>query len=147
MKKNISNAMKKNINGSSLLEELIALVIISIGLLGMTSLQLTAMKDNQVALDHTQASNLACEILDLMRANPDLSMDDRYNMSFNTSSSTSTGVSYVDVNNWKSRIAQMLPDGDASITRNGKVFTITIQWNETHSGGVSNKQFVISSEL
>lgn len=69
MKVKFIYSVNKMMRGSSLLEELIALVIVSIGLLGMTRMQLASMKDNQVAQISTQASSLACEIFDLMRAN------------------------------------------------------------------------------
>jgi type IV pilus assembly protein PilV len=55
--------------GMSLVEVLVALVIISVGLLGIASLQLTTLQNNHNSLLHTQASALADDILDRMRAN------------------------------------------------------------------------------
>ena len=48
----------KSVRGFSLLEVLVALVIISIGLLGIASLQINSLKNNQMALSHGQASYL-----------------------------------------------------------------------------------------
>ncbi len=140
-------SINKTMRGSSLLEELIALVVISIGLLGMARMQLITMKDNQVALDHTQASNLACEIFDLMRANKSLSISDRYNLPLNTDVALGSDAPSEDLYSWKNRVSQLLPNGDGSISRNGNIFTVTIQWSETHSGGENEKQFIVSSEL
>ena len=56
-------------SGSSLIEVLVAIVIMSIGLLGLTALQTTAMKNNHSALLRTQVTILSYELVDLMRAN------------------------------------------------------------------------------
>lgn len=58
----------KSVRGFSLLEVLVALVIISIGLLGIASLQINSLKNNQMALSHGRESYLAYEIIDLMQS-------------------------------------------------------------------------------
>ncbi len=56
--------------GFSLLEVLIALVILSIGLLGIAGLQLTSKRTNFEAVQRTTATMLARDIIERMRANP-----------------------------------------------------------------------------
>lgn len=134
--------------GASLLEVLIALVVVSIGLLGMASLQLSAMKDNQVALEHTQASSLAYEALDLMRASRQQALSGSYDLPLGISAPSGTSIPAVDLQTWKNHLALSLPNGDGGIIRNGNsVVTIKIKWNESRSGGDTNKQFVFTSEL
>ncbi len=58
------------VHGFSLIEVLIALVVISIGLLGLAGLHLQGMKSNQDSLSRTQAILFAGEITEEMRANP-----------------------------------------------------------------------------
>ena len=48
--------VSKTARGFSLLEVLVALVIISIGLLGIASLQINSLKNNQMALSHGQGN-------------------------------------------------------------------------------------------
>jgi type IV pilus modification protein PilV len=55
--------------GFSLFEVLIALVVLSVGLLGLASLQTNTLKFNQGAYLRTQATNLAYDMADRMRAN------------------------------------------------------------------------------
>jgi len=55
--------------GFTLLEILIALIILSIGLLGLAGLQANSLKNNNSAYQRTQASLLANEMLDRIRAN------------------------------------------------------------------------------
>jgi len=55
--------------GVSLIESMIALLVISIGLLGIAALQITAMKQNTSALNHSQAVWIGYNIADRIRAN------------------------------------------------------------------------------
>ena len=56
-------------HGVSLVESMIALLVISIGLLGIAALQITSMKQNGSALNHSQAVWVAYNIADRIRAN------------------------------------------------------------------------------
>ena len=58
-----------NVNGFTLVEVLVAMVILAIGLLGLASLQAIALKDNQDAYLRSQANLLAYEMSDRIRAN------------------------------------------------------------------------------
>lgn len=55
--------------GVSLIESMIALVVISVGLLGIAALQITSMKQNNSALHHSQAVWIGYNIADRIRAN------------------------------------------------------------------------------
>lgn len=55
--------------GFSLIEVLTAIVVFSIGLIGLGFLMTSAVRSNHVGLQHTQASFLAESIMDRMRSN------------------------------------------------------------------------------
>lgn len=55
--------------GFSLLEVLVALFVLSIGLLGLAALQTTGIRFNQQSYQRTQATLQAYEIIDRMRTN------------------------------------------------------------------------------
>lgn len=57
--------------GFTLVEVLVSMVILSVGLLGLASLQSLALKDNQDAYLRSQANFLAYEMNDRLRANAD----------------------------------------------------------------------------
>ena len=59
----------RHVHGFSLLEVLIALLIFSLGLLGLAGLMVVSVKTNQSAYLRTQASFLAQSLADRMRAN------------------------------------------------------------------------------
>jgi len=56
--------------GISLIEVTIAILILSIGALGLASLQITAKRTNHEAMQRTVASSLAFDLIERMRANP-----------------------------------------------------------------------------
>lgn len=60
----------KAMTGATLIEVMIALVIMSIGLLGLASLQLTGVSANSNSEKRTQAAIVANDIIERMRANP-----------------------------------------------------------------------------
>ena len=56
--------------GFSLIETLVALVVLSIGLLGIAALHIDSVRNGQSALQRTRAVNIAADMADRVRANP-----------------------------------------------------------------------------
>jgi type IV pilus assembly protein PilV len=54
-----------------MVEALVALVVISVGLLGMGQLTLTALRESSIALGRTRAVQLISDMMERIRANPD----------------------------------------------------------------------------
>jgi type IV pilus assembly protein PilV len=54
-----------------MVEALVALVVISVGLLGMGQLTLTALRESSLALGRTRAVQLISDMMERIRANPD----------------------------------------------------------------------------
>lgn len=67
--------------GVSLLEVLIAIVVLAFGLLGIASMQMLALRNSQVALERSQATVQTYAILDAMRANLAVARIGGYNLS------------------------------------------------------------------
>ncbi len=60
--------MKTN-TGFTLIEVLIAMLVLAVGLLGLAGLQATSLRNNQSAYNRSQATQLAYDLADRMRAN------------------------------------------------------------------------------
>ena len=60
--------MNKN-TGFTLIEVLIAMIVLAVGLLGLAGLQATSLRNNQSAYNRIKATQLAYDIADRMRAN------------------------------------------------------------------------------
>ena len=59
----------RRVTGFTLIEVLVSTIILAIGLLGLASMQTLALKDNQDAFFYAQASSLAYEMADRIKAN------------------------------------------------------------------------------
>ena len=65
--------------GFTLVEVLVAVLVLAIGLLGLAGLQVTGLRNNQSAYYRSQATQLAYDMADRMRANPAGMKNGEYN--------------------------------------------------------------------
>jgi type IV pilus assembly protein PilV len=141
-------------SGFSMLEVLVAILVLAIGLLGMAGLTATSMRNSHGAYYRSQAVWLAYDIADRLRANRQTALAGGYNVAFtnpacaaNTSPALNPGE---DVTGWKNMVACALPAGDGSIAVDAasRQVTIIVQWNDTRaSGGVAAQQFQVQTQL
>jgi len=138
--------------GMSLLEVLVAVVILAIGALGMAGLQMRALKGGQSSIQRSQAVIMSNYMLDAIRA-------DRQNAANYTLGMT------CDVPNGGSRMTNAQRDwiqalknglGDADSTcgqiacaaaGNDTLCTVSVRWDDTSAGGSATETLVTSSRL
>lgn len=134
---------KRTQEGMTLIEVLVALVILGVGLLGAAAFQLNALKYTDSARMTSQASFIAYDLMDRIRANaaadytiappasgnPDVTRDQDL-FDFNASIVSSLGAS-----------------ATGSVTVNQKVYTITITWDDSRAAKAadSRRSFVLTS--
>lgn len=128
-------------SGFTLVEVLVALLVLAIGLLGLATLQTVGIKFNQESYLRSQAVLIAYDIVDRIRANPAAKSAGSYD-SVTTSATytapTCTGavncstsdIATYDLANWKARIAATLPMGTGAISTVGNRRTVAITWKE-----------------
>jgi len=115
--------MKNKNQGYTLIEVLIAVIILSIGLLGIKGIQTKTQQFNREAYFNTQATFFTHDILERARANPKGLNAGFYNNPSNTEHSTCYSVSGCstqemaenDMYEWKQVISNTLPGGNAHI--------------------------------
>lgn len=133
--------MRNNQRGFTLVEMLVALVVLTIGMLGVVGMQLQAMRYNTDAYLRTQATTLAYDIMDRMRANRGAAIAGLYAYTARpsgtiadcTAQCSSDEMARYDVAAWYDAIAARLPpsrNGLSSIAFDGTNYTINIRWNE-----------------
>lgn len=127
--------------GVSLIEVLVAILILAIGGLGAAMFQLNAVKFNRTALIRSQATILAYQIVDSMRANKANALAGAYNVSFNFLSPSCTTVASCDLRAWNIALQQNLPAGTGQITFNGNTATISVQWDESRLANLSQSVY------
>ncbi|MBW8306116.1 MAG: type IV pilus modification protein PilV [Thiobacillus sp.] len=134
--------------GFTLLEVLVAIVVLSIGLLGLAGLMASSLKNSHSAYQRTQATWLAYDALDRMRANRQVALAGGYNLALGAAPGGSA-LAKDDLDEWDTALANTLPAGDGSIAvAAGGVVKIIVQWNDTRgTGGVAAEQFIVDSQL
>lgn len=128
--------------GITLLESLIAMLIGTIGLLAIASMQLNGLSANNAAYWRSQAAILAQDYADRMRANVAIARIGGYD----TSGSLRNSISQTDIDDWTAAVTAKLPAGVgtavcASPCVLGQIYAITLQWDEGRNGSI--EQFVL----
>lgn len=125
--------------GITLVEVLIALLVLSIGILGLASLQTASLNFSSGAGQQTQATALAYAMTDRLRANRQAALADAYTVAFESPTPTcaapaTTGtVAAQDLSAWRMALACRLPTATGSIARAGNTFTLIVQWDGTQT--------------
>lgn len=120
--------------GFSLVEVLVAVFILAVGVMGAATMQMNALKFNQTASMRSQASFLAYEIIDNMRANPTIAFAGGYDVAMSANAPTGSSINALDLQRWRQALPQRLPGGKGSVAHNNSLFTVTIQWDESRLG-------------
>lgn len=111
--------------GAGLIEVLIALLVISVGVMGLVVTQMNALTNNRESFYRTQATVLAYDIIDRARANPEQAKSGGYVVALTAaadannicvSSCTPDNIASSDVALWKTSLASQLPGGNGSVT-------------------------------
>lgn len=137
--------------GFGLFEVLIAIVVTAIGLLGLAVLQTTGLRNNQSAYQGSQATVLAYDMADRMRANP--TSINNYLSSFmtlaaataagvqegcgTTSGCSSAQLAQNDLLEWDAALTQALPEGTGTIAVVDGIYTVTVAWDKNRDGAVN----------
>jgi type IV pilus assembly protein PilV len=152
--------------GFTLLEILVAIVVLSIGLLGLAGLQAISLNNNQIAYYRSLASQQANDMAERMRANlagvtagsyDNLSATLPTNPSCISSGCTTlANVAVTDHFQWLTNTAAILPGGAGTVrcasgptancvtnlANSSRVFDITLTWTEKSQAGTATQSFV-----
>lgn len=134
---------KRAQEGTTLIEVLVALLILSVGLLGAAALQLNALKYTDSSRLTSQASFIAYDMMDRIRANSGAD----YTVTPPTSANLNVARDQ-DLYDFTSNIASILgTSATGSVTLNQRVYTITITWDDSRAANVANtrRSFVLTS--
>lgn len=141
--------------GFTLMEVLVAAVVLGIGILGLVTMMVTSMKSNQSSFYRSIASSLAYNMADRIRKNSDQAKLGAYdgidtsgtipsdpNCITSLSGCTPSNLAIEDIREWAENFTNVnsatnyvpsLPNGIGTVTRNTTTnqFTITVTWNDS----------------
>ncbi len=127
--------------GFTLVEVLVALVVMSVGMLGIAALYLEGMRAGRTSLYRTTAVNLAADMADRIRANSRAGLAYQgtgpgsvENCINGPTDCTAVQMADDDWADWLNRVDTQLPDGstgDIRVAGAGPLtYTITVAWPE-----------------
>ena len=130
--------------GFTMVEVLVALVVLAIGLLGIAALYLNSLQSGRTAIYRTQAVNLAADLANRIRANRTaqaaygtLFADAEVEVAtcYTTGGCIDTDLASSDLARWKGTVAQLLPNGQGQVVVTLPVaageptnYVVTVQW-------------------
>jgi type IV pilus assembly protein PilV len=147
------------VSGFTLIEVLIAVLVLAVGLVGLAGIQASGLQMNDSAYMRSQASILAQDIADRARANTrgfrngaydDPSADIHDDCQEHANRCTAKEMAQTDVKVWQDSVAALLPDGEGTICQdgnspdsgssasspacNGGEYVVKIWWTDDRSG-------------
>ncbi|HSB96631.1 MAG TPA: type IV pilus modification protein PilV [Spongiibacteraceae bacterium] len=152
---------RRHQQGSSLIEVMIALLILAIGLLGFAGMQTRGLVTGRQAFLHSQAELLAEDMLERIRANK--SQANLYTMGIadagvdngcDTKSCTAIELRQWDQRKWQSRLDSSLPGGVGEVLAivGGNPYTtlkITVHYDldKVSASDADKYKYVLSSQI
>jgi len=161
--------VRRSIQAFTLIEVLISVLILSVGLLGASGLQLRGLDANRNAFFRTEATYLASDIADRIQVNKTTTYSDvaltttpavvtdctanncsptqmaaydtaQWLCSINSINATNDST-YTACSNLN--IVGILPRGKASMVKNGNEYAITVQWSDNSTDTISAVNLVV----
>lgn len=144
-------------NGFSMIELLVALLILAIGLFGMASLMLTSMKSNQSAATRSQASWLAYDIIERMRLNVDqattsnsyvIDTDDGApnDPGCKANGCSAANAALLDLREWKVELGNAGLQGSVERAGNNQ-YSVTISWADANLAASTDAEAAITNSF
>ncbi len=140
---------RKRQTGFGLIEVLVSLLIVSIGLLGIASLQIMALKNVGSSMERSQAVIQTYSYLDVLRANRAEAVISDLDVPAMTCDPVNLAASKVEQRKWLTQLHETLGPqscGQVECLGGGKC-TITVQWDDSHAEGGSVEQQLVTESM
>jgi type IV pilus assembly protein PilV len=124
--------------GAGLIEVLVAVLVLSFGMLGLAGLQMSALRNNQSSLERGVAVMMTHSIADAMRADRSVALANGFNLAVTADPPSGATFAQTALRNWRTNITNAFgagADAKGGVNCNGASCTITIQWSDTRITG------------
>mgnify|MGYP006283105711 FL=1 len=142
--------------GFSLIEILVAVLIVSVGVLGVAGLQLVSLQNNTSAMYRTQAFQAAYEIIDRARANPGQDYSQALadaapgGADCIANACTPAQMRDYDLTTWLDDLAATLPNGDGEVQivgANPASVQVLVQWQDERNPAAQPLSVTVSTTM
>lgn len=143
MKSKSMNNFRPISKGTSLIEVMVSVFIMSIGLLGIAAMQATSLRNIQSGMQRTQVVVQSYAVMDAMRANAASARANAYNVDWTCAAPTGTTLVNNDIAIWiTSMQTTVSSDACGRIACANSVCTIDVRWNDSRATGGSAAQLI-----
>jgi type IV pilus assembly protein PilV len=134
---NRSGHINKSQRGVGLIEVLIALLVLSFGMLGMAGLQMWSLKYNQSAMERGMAVVETHSIVDAMRADRAAALANEFDIILDAQPSSGNTFAQMSVRTWRQSLEDALgPGATGSVDCEGARCEIQVSWIDTRATNV-----------
>lgn len=152
---NMHLARSQRQRGATLIEILVAVLILSFGMLGMAALQTRALQGNQSSLQRSQAVMLCNYMLDAMRIDRANAQGGFYNISNvgGPSGISGTTLAKNNLRSWLTAARDNMNGSDASPVygtvdcTTAFVCTVQLKWDDSKSGGLADQVITVQARI
>lgn len=124
--------------GFSMVEVLVAAVVLSIGMLGLAGLQMRTLRNNQSSLERAIAVVQTHAIADALRGDRVNASTDAFDVAVGAADPAGATFAAAIIADWRQNLRNELgANAKGGIDCTGFVCTITVQWDE-HTNAVDN---------
>jgi type IV pilus assembly protein PilV len=136
--------------GASLLEILIAMLILAIGMLGIAALQAVSLRNTQSSSDRTNAVIQSYSMLDMLRANRVAARGGQYDQGYlcTVPASTTTRIQ-ADVGLWIAQLQEAMgPTACGAIDCGAETCEVSVRWDDSRAtDGETTHELVTETRL
>lgn len=141
----VESGRRASQRGVTLIESLVALVVLALGVLGLIGFQLQTLRDTRDSVGRSRAIVNVQDIAERMRINPNATAAD-YTSNFGAVAAPNlncliaacsvTQLAAFDIWRWKANVAAALPGGQAAIApsaTDARQFSVMVGWLENRA--------------
>jgi type IV pilus assembly protein PilV len=126
--------------GVGLIEVLIALMVMSFGMLGLAGLQLWSLRNNQSSMERSLVVVQMHSIIDAMHADRVTATTGGFNVDIDTKAAVATGGEFAraSISSWQTNLTSTLgPGAVGGIACDGARCTIRVRWDDQRAAANS----------
>lgn len=127
--------------GFSLVEVLVAVLVMALGMLGIAAMQATALRNSQSSFERTQGVVETYSIVDAMRANRPEALIGRYDLiDWTCTAPDAINMATADLNAWitsMKRPDSLGPTACGKIACSGTACLVEVRWSDARGSGDS----------